>query len=142
MGKINMGRVLLGGILAGLVADALGFLVDGLLLAPRWTDGMQRLGHPDFSSSMWIWFNVLGLVGGILAVWIYAAIRPRLGPGMKAAICAGLVVWALGSLLPNFSFMVVAGLFSKHLALYTTLGAAAEVVLGTIAGASIYKEAA
>jgi hypothetical protein len=36
MGKINMGRVIIAGIVAGLVADVLGYLVDGILLAvPR-----------------------------------------------------------------------------------------------------------
>jgi hypothetical protein len=37
--------------------------------------------------------------------------------------------------------MYVGGLFSKHLTLYTTLGGLVEVVVGTIAGAWIYKEA-
>jgi hypothetical protein len=37
--------------------------------------------------------------------------------------------------------MYVGGLFSKHLALYTTLGGLVEVVVGTIAGAALYKEA-
>jgi hypothetical protein len=41
MGKINVGRWILGGIIAGVVADILGTLVDGVILAPRWTDGMN-----------------------------------------------------------------------------------------------------
>ncbi len=47
MGKINMGRVILGGIVAGIVADLLGYLVDGLWLGQRWADAMSFLGHPD-----------------------------------------------------------------------------------------------
>ena len=54
MGKINMGRVILGGIVAGIVADVLGYLVDGMLLAPPWADGMKALGHADFSSNQLI----------------------------------------------------------------------------------------
>jgi hypothetical protein len=140
MGKINIGRVILGGIVAGIVADLLGFLVDGILLAPRWADGMKRLGHGDFSSNAWLWFNVLGLAGGIALIWIYAAIRPRFGAGVKTAISAGLAFWLIGSLLPNCSFMWVAGLFSKHLAAMTTAGNLVELVAGAIAGAAIYKE--
>jgi hypothetical protein len=34
MTKTNMARVVLGGILAGLILNILGFLVDGILLAP------------------------------------------------------------------------------------------------------------
>ncbi len=51
MGKINLGRVILGGIVAGIVADILGYLVDGVLLAPRWNAGMTALGHGDFSTN-------------------------------------------------------------------------------------------
>lgn len=35
MGKINLGGVILGGLAAGLVANVLGFLVDGVILAPQ-----------------------------------------------------------------------------------------------------------
>lgn len=141
MSKINMGRVVLGGIVAGIVADLLDYPVDNLWLGQRWTQGMSLLGHNSFSPNMWIGFDVLGIVSGIVAIWIYAAIRPRLGPGLKTAIYAGVVTWILGSLVPNASFMYVAGLFSKHLTLYTTLGALVEVVVGTIVGAWLYKEA-
>jgi len=60
MGKINIGRVILGGLIAGIVSDFLGFLVDGVLLAPRWAEDMKALGHPDFSPNQWIGYNLLG----------------------------------------------------------------------------------
>ena len=142
MGKINMGRVIIAGLVAGLVADLLGYLVDGMLLAPQWADGMKALGHADFSSNQWIWFNLLGLVSGIVLIWIYAAIRPRFGAGAKTAAYAGLVVWVIGALLPNLSFMWVGGLFSHRLMAMTTLGALVEIVVGAIAGAALYQESA
>ena len=142
MGKINMGRVLIAGIVAGIVADVLGYLVDGMWLAPQWADGMKALGHANFSSNQWIWFNVLGLASGIALIWIYAAIRPRFGAGVKTAVYAGLAVWVVGVLLPNLSFMWVGGLFSRHLTAYTTLGALVEIVVGAIAGAALYQESA
>jgi len=142
MGKINIGRVLIGGIVAGFVADVLGYLVDGILLAPQWAAGMKALGHANFSSNQWIWFNLLGLVSGIALIWVYAAIRPRFGAGVKTAVFAGLAVWLLGSLLPNLSFMWVGGLYSHHLTLLTTLGGLVEIVVGAIVGAALYQEAA
>lgn len=141
MGKINIGRVILGGIVAGIVADIIDFLVDGLWLGPRWADGMKSLGHTAaFSARQIVLFDLIGIACGILAIWIYAAIRPRFGAGMKTAIYAGLVTWALSALLPNAAFMYVTGLFNRHLTLYSTLGAVVEVVVGTIAGAALYKE--
>lgn len=140
MGKINMGRVLLAGLVAGLVSDALGYLVDGVLLEPRWSAGMLALGHSEFAPDQWIWFNLLGLVTGIVLIWIYAAIRPRFGAGPKTAILAGLAVWVVGVLIPNLSFMWFAGLFSKHLTAYTTAGALIEILAGALAGAALYNE--
>lgn len=142
MGKINMGRVLLGGIVAGLVANVLGDLVDGLLLAPRWADGLMALGREDLVPGQWIWFNVLGLIGGIAVIWIYASIRPRFGAGPMTAVLAGFVVWVVGSLIPNVSFMLIFGLFSHRLAAYTTAAALVEIVAGALAGAALYKESA
>ncbi len=141
MGKINISRWLLGGIVGGIVGDIIGYLVDGVLLAPRWADGMTALGHSGtFTSHQLIWFNVLGIVSGLLAMWIYAAIRPRFGAGVMTAIYAGLAAWILAVVIPNSGFMCVDGLFSKHLALYTTIGGLFEYVIGTIVGAWLYKE--
>jgi len=141
MGKISIGRVILGGIVAGVVMDLLGYLVDGLMLSQQWSDDMILMGKSEFSTTQLIEFNLLGIVSGLIAIWIYAGIRPRFGAGVKTAIYAGIAVWILGVLVPNASFMYVAGLFSKHLTLYTTLGGLVEVVVGTIAGAVLYKDA-
>jgi len=140
MGKINIARVLIGGIVAGIVADVLGYLVDGILLAHQWADGMKALGQANFSSNQWIWFNLLGLVSGIALIWVYAAIRPRFGAGVKTAVYAGLAVWVVGWLLPNLGFMWAGGLFSHHLTVLTSLGNVVEVVVGAIAGAALYQE--
>jgi hypothetical protein len=140
MGKINIGRVIIGGIVAGVVMDLLGYLVDGLLLAQSWSDDMILIGKSEFSTTQLIEFNLLGIITGLIAVWIYAAIRPRFGAGVKTAVYAGIAVWIVGVLVPNASFMYVAGLFSRHLTLYTTLGGLVEVVAGTIAGMVLYKE--
>jgi hypothetical protein len=141
MGRISTTRVILGGLVAGIVADILGFLVDGVWLAPRWNAGLRALGRGNFAPNQWIGFDLLGIAGGLLAIWIYAAIRPRFGPGLVTAIKAGLAVWVLGTLLPNVGFMYLSQLFPRHLTLYTTVGGLFEVVLGTIAGAIIYREA-
>lgn len=141
MAKINFGRVILGGIVAGIVADILDYFVDGMWLAPRWADALKALNHPAaFSLNAIVWFQVIGVVGGIVAVWLYAAMRPRFGPGVKTAVYTGVAAWVLTALLPNAAFMYVTGLFGSRLTLYTTLGALVEIVVGTIVGAALYKE--
>lgn len=140
MGKINLGRVILGGLVAGIVAIIVGYLVDGLLLSSTWNTQMNALGHPELSTNQIVLFNLLGLVTGIALVWIYAAIRPRFGAGVKTAVCAGLAVWFVGVLIPNLSLMWVTGLFGRRLTAYTTAGGLIEIVAGAIAGAALYKE--
>lgn len=142
MTKMNFRRWLLGGLVAGVLIDIIGFLVDGVWLKTAWQSGMTSLGLTGFAPSVWAWFNVLGIINGLMAMWIYTAIRPRFGPGVNTAFKAAIVTWMIGSLIPNLSFMVFGGLFSHTLAAYTTLGAFIELLIGTIAGAAIYKEPA
>lgn len=142
MGKINLGRLVLGGIVAGVVFDILAYLVDGVWLAPLWNGGLKALGRPDLGMGQIMWFNVLGLAGGLVTIWVYAAIRPRFGGSAKTAVCCGFTVWILAVLIPNTGFMYVDHLFSRHLTLYTTVGGLVEIVGATIAGAWLYQEAA
>ena len=142
MGRINIGRVILGGIVAGIVGDILGFLADGVILAPQWNASLQALGRQQFSTSQNVAFTIVGLIYGIFIVWLYAAIRPRYGAGPKVAVYAGLAAWAIGTLLPNASLMAVAGLFPLNLTVMTTVAAIVESVAAALAGAALYKESA
>jgi len=65
MGKINVGRLILGGIVAGIAIDVLDYFVDGVWLASRWANGMAMLGRPGFSQVQIILFNVIGLLTGL-----------------------------------------------------------------------------
>ena len=84
-------------------------------------------------------FNVWGLVVGILMVWLYAAMRPRLGAGPKTAQCAGFVIWvtvyALGSATPVFLHMIPVDLTAKALA-----AGLVETIVAGLAGACLYQE--
>ena len=143
MTKTNMGRIILGGIVAGIVLDILGFIVDGILLAPQWSAGMTALGKSGgFTMNQIVSLNLLGLANGIFAIWLYAAIRPRYGAGPKTAISAGLALWVAGVLLPNLAFMGVNGLFATNLTILSTAAAIVECVVAALAGAAVYKETA
>jgi hypothetical protein len=143
MTKTNMGRIILGGIVAGIVLDILGYIVDGILLAPQWTAGMTALGKSgELTMNQIVSLNILGLANGIFAIWLYAAIRPRYGAGPKAALSAGLALWVAGFLLPNLGFMGVNGLFATNLTILTTAAAIVECLVAAMAGAAVYKETA
>jgi hypothetical protein len=142
MGKINWGRVILGGLVAGIVGNLLGYLVDGVMLAPQWADAMKTLGKGEFSVNQIVSFNIIGLVYGIFTVWLYAEIRARYGAGPKTAAFAGLAVWIAGTLLPNAALMGVTGLFPANLTGMTTAAGIVEAVIAALAGCALYKESA
>lgn len=140
MAHTNRVRVILGGLLAGVVINVIEFITNGVVLRQAWGQAMQALGKPaGISAGAIVIFNVWGFLLGIGAVWLYAAIRPRYGLGVKTAIRAGLAAWALAVFLSNLSNYPL-GLFPARLLAITTLVALVEIVLATVAGAWIYKE--
>jgi hypothetical protein len=140
VGKINYSRVILGGIVGGLIAGFLNWFLNGVLMGQLWEDAMKSLNRPNaFSGAFLVCLFLAFSIGGILVVWVYPAIRPRFGPGVRTAVYAGLVVWAIAS-LPNMMHAVT-GLYSPRLMLYSTLAGIVQTVVGTIAGAALYKEA-
>ncbi len=95
MHGINLARVVLGGLLAGLVIDVGEFLFNGWLFAADMEAAMRQLNLPPPGGGAIATFLIMGFALGIATVWLYAAIRPRLGPGVSTALCAGATVWFL-----------------------------------------------
>jgi hypothetical protein len=140
MGKTNWMRVFLGGLLAGVVFIILGIAAWVMYLGKLYVPAMEALGHPiSMSAGGYVFAIVSALVAGILAVWLYSAIRPRYGAGAKTAVCAGLFFWALGSLFPSISLGSM-GLFSGSLLVTDSLTSLVASVVGTLLGAWYYKE--
>jgi hypothetical protein len=140
MAHTNRSRVILGGLLAGLVINIVEYVTNGVVLREEWGRTMQALGKPaELSPGAIVIFNVWGFLLGIAAVWLYAAIRPRYGPGPNTAIRAGLVAWAVAVFLPNLGNYPL-GLFPTRLLLISTVVALVEIVVATLVGAWLYKE--
>ena len=96
MGKINWGRVFLCGVLTGVVLFLLPLPV--YIFTRVGTDLMaavEAAGRPRFPALPFL----LYIAVGIWTMWLYAAIRPRYGPGPKTAAVAGLAMWVLGALV-------------------------------------------
>ncbi len=138
MGRINKGRVLLGGLLAGLVITIIEFVVHGAILGDQWREALADLNlQPWSGGEIVVWAVKLFLVG-IFIVWLYAAIRPRCGAGPKTAICAGLAVWFVGALLGWGG--AVYTIFPCDLVGATVGLCLVEAVLAALLGGWVYKE--
>jgi hypothetical protein len=142
MGKINWRRVLMGGLLAGAVLNVLGYGAWFLFLGSRWSAALEALGRPLHMSLVDILILIVFyFVLGILAVWFYALIRPRCGPGPKTALFAGVALWVLNGLLPTIAWGSLK-LFSAGVLTLDVLTYLVEVIVATLLGAWLYKEEA
>ena len=84
---------------------------------------------------------LMTFVLGIASVWLYAAIRPRYGPGARTAIIAGLAVWTMAHLWSGvYLGMGFLGLIPPKLAYLPVAWGLVEAPLGTLAGAWLYQE--
>jgi len=138
MGKINWGRVLLGGLLAGVIINIFEYVTNEVILKAQWAAVMKTLGiqmAPHAIAMFIIW----GFLLGIGAIWVYALARPRLGPGVKTAALTGLGYWIFAYALPNLGTWAM-GLFPHHLLLLGSAIGLVELILASIAGAWLYKE--
>jgi len=87
---MNIGRIMAGGIVAAIIYFIGDGVVHGALLKQHWgtilgainVDAERALKSPAI-------FGVYDLIKGFAAVWIYAAIRPRFGPGAGTASMPG-----------------------------------------------------
>lgn len=100
MGKINWARVLLGGLLAGVTINAVEFFLNGVVLARDWEAVMKAFGRTMAPSALVVFF-IGGFLAGISAIWLYAAARPRFGPGAKTATLTGFAFWIFSYALPG-----------------------------------------
>jgi len=139
MGGINIMKVLIGGIAAGVVINIGQFVVHMYLLAEASAAMMESMGAPEPTGMMIGIFNVLGFATGIMMIGVYAAIRPRCGPGVGTAIGAGIIVFILSELIPVM-FWVASGVIG--LGDYVPFFIATFVLLcaAAVAGATLYSE--
>src|SRR2546429_9282646 len=90
MGKINWGRVIVGGLLAGVVLNAFDYVYYGVVMKSDMAAAMQALGkQPKAIDALVPWFIFLDFIYGIGLLGVYAAIRPPFGAGPKTGGIAG-----------------------------------------------------
>jgi hypothetical protein len=138
MGKINSVRVLLGGLLAGLIINIFEYVLNGVVFASQWDAYMKTLGRQMRPGAI-PFFIVSAFVAGIGVVWLYAAARPRLGPGPKTAAFTGIGYWFFAYAIPAANH-TAANLSPGRLTITVILILLVGVVIASVCGAAVYKE--
>ena len=139
---INSSRVVLGGLAGGLVMNVIGFVINGMLLGPKMSAEMDA-AVPGLAAKM---MNGTGVavdvitqfVIGTLIVWLYAAMRPRFGPGPRTAVFAALVPWICG--LFFYSGWLLSGMMTSATYAVVSIAALINVIVGGMVGAWLYRE--
>jgi hypothetical protein len=139
MGRINLGRVIIGGLVAGLIVNIFEYVLNGVMLSDQWAELMRGIGKPPLGTNEIIAFNVFGFISGIVAVWTYAAIRPRFGAGPMTAVYAALLTWITVYVLAD-AMPAIMGIFPISMTLILVGVGLIEIVIATLVGAFLYKE--
>lgn len=139
MNNINFGRVILGGLVAGLILNTGEFLLNEVIFVKQMEEMFQRINVPRPGATFIATAIGITFLLGILMVWLYAMIRPRFGPGPKAAIIAALVIWFC---VYFYCGILNATLFDmpKYLVLMGMVWGIVQYALAALAGAWLYRE--
>jgi hypothetical protein len=140
--RLNKKRILYGGLYSGLIMN-IGEAILHVKLLARETDLLyQNHDLPFPSPGMHLLILVIAtFLLGIASVWIYAAIRPRFGPGPRSALIAGVVVWGLAHLWSGvYLGAAYPGIIPATLAWLPVAWGFMEALVATLVGAAIYKE--
>jgi hypothetical protein len=139
MGTINTGKVIVGGLVAGLVINVSEFVLNMHVLGKEMEAMMARMNLPPMGGSAYAVFTVLGFALGIATIWLYAAIRPRYSPGPRTALCAGSAVWFFAYVYPSVGFVMMGAYPMGAMAIGLAWGLA-ELLIASVAGAALYNE--
>jgi hypothetical protein len=96
---MNTKKVVIGGIVAGVVINVIDFVTNTYILGAR-VRAESDAFKPGMADQMMqgtaiAGYIVMDFVLGLALVWTYAAIRPRFGPGIRTASYTALLFWLL-----------------------------------------------
>lgn len=139
MSGINTTRVLIGGLIGGLVINIGEALLNAVVLADEMEALNARFNLPPMGGGTLALFVVMCFLLGILTIWMYAAIRPRFGPGPKTAARAGAAIWFAAYLFPGIGFAAL-GFFPANMTGVSLAWGLIEILAASVAGGYFYKE--
>ena len=139
IGRINLLRVLVGGLVAGLIIIVGEYILNVIILGAELAAWRERCGLGALTAGQLAAGVVITIVYGIILIWIYAAIRPRFGPGPRTAVIAGLTFWSVAYLL-FLASLWAGGFLTTHFATVSIAWGLIEAPIAAVAGGWLYQE--
>jgi hypothetical protein len=137
---MNARRIVLAGLLAGLVLNVGEALVHGVALAQPTADAMQALGRDGVGSAAGLTMLVgITFVQALLGMLLYAAVLPRWQPGTFTAIRVGLILWTLSAVYAAvYLYAGLPGVFPNDIVWWPVAAGLIEYPVAIRVGAFVY----
>jgi apolipoprotein N-acyltransferase len=139
MAGIRWGRVLAGGLVAGLIINIGESILNVPLAGEELAQALEARNLPPVGGGAIAYFIGMCFLLGILMVWIYAAVRPRLGPGPKTAVIVALLTWFM-TLVWSGGAQVAMGIMPLRLTIFGLGWGLVEFIIASLVGAKLYRE--
>ena len=139
MAGIRVGRVIAGGLVTGLIINIGETILNVPLAGAEMEQALAARNLPPVGAGAIGYFVVMCFLLGILIVWMYAAMRPRLGPGPKTAVIVAALAWFM-TLVWSGGTQVAMGIIPLKLTLFGLAWGLGEMVIASLAGAKLYRE--
>lgn len=142
MTKINLKRLLLGSVAAGVILNIITGVTNACILNTdflTWAAEMGERLHPPTQPTQILLWTLMGFLDALVGVWIYIGLRPRFGAGPKTAFLAGLAIWIVGRVCVAIDMMAL-GVFPLHLMLGQSILGLIAILSAVLVGAWIYRE--
>lgn len=140
MGQINIAGVLKGGAAAAVIMNLSEYLLNGPVAGAQMQAELAAHNIGPMGGGQIGAFVALTTFLAFATVWLYAAIRPRLGPGPMTALYAGLVAWSLSYLCTTITLGVI-GVSSMGITVLVIAWTAVEMIVASAVGGYLYNEA-
>jgi hypothetical protein len=139
--KLNISKLIAGAIVAGIVFNLIDYCTNTYWLKNdfRAMAGAHNIdpGAAETGTAI-AKFVCIDIAYGFLALFTYAAIRPRFGAGPATAVIAALIMWISADLVV-YMFQTQQ-IFTMTYFVKGSAAALLSSVVGTLAGASVYRE--
>lgn len=139
MGGINVGRLILGSLVAGVVI----FVIEGAVGSTYMAEMVRVLQEHNLAMAAGASGMVLGAVISLLIgfglIFFYVAARPRFGAGVRTAIIVAVVTFFTGYFVGLISYDSI-GLYPRNMLVQWGAVGLVEMITACIAGAWLYRE--
>ena len=139
--KLSIPRIVLGGIITGVVLFICSGIVNGTILSQdykNWSDEMGNLIHPlSFSFSLGLWL-IMSATQGVVSIWVYAGISRIYGVGMKSVLITGFLIWIVSKLAVAIDLTAL-GVLTPRIVLGQLIGSLVAILLGIYLGSRFYR---